>query len=72
MAPGCFQVSFTVSVKHSGLEATASIPQSTNPDLVDWGGPGDPINPMNWPLRKKVAITITVALLAILTYEAAS
>ncbi|KAJ6184462.1 hypothetical protein N7519_005763 [Penicillium mononematosum] len=47
----------------------ASIPQSTNPDLVDWEGPDDPMNPMNWPLRKKVAITITVALLTILTYE---
>ncbi|CDM28201.1 hypothetical protein DTO013E5_3888 [Penicillium roqueforti] len=55
-----------------GNTTLASIPQSTNPDVVDWEGLDDPLNPMNWPLRKKVAITITVALLTILTYETAS
>lgn len=51
----------------------APTPQSNvNPDVVDWEGPDDPMNPMNWALRKKVVITATVALLTILTYETAS
>ncbi|OQE09449.1 hypothetical protein PENVUL_c006G09303 [Penicillium vulpinum] len=53
--------------------SVAPTPQPiANPDVVDWEGPDDPMNPMNWSLRKKVAITITVALLTILTYETAS
>ncbi|KAA8644048.1 hypothetical protein EYZ11_004481 [Aspergillus tanneri] len=41
--------------------------QSTPEDVVDWDGPNDPMNPMNWSLRKKVAATTTVSLLTVLT-----
>lgn len=31
-------------------------------DLVDWDSPKDPANPRNWPLRKKVIVTLQLGL----------
>jgi hypothetical protein len=28
------------------------------PDLIEFDGPEDPYNPLNWPLRKKVIVTM--------------
>lgn len=44
-------------------------PLLRDPDVVDWEGPDDPMNPMNWPFEKKVAATTTIALITILTYD---
>lgn len=35
-----------------------------DPNIVDWDGPDDPENPMNWPEKKK---WLNVAVLSILT-----
>lgn len=40
-----------------------------DPNVVDWESPDDPMNPMNWPFKKKVAATTTIALVTILTYD---
>ena len=34
--------------------------EQKNPDLVEWDGPGDPENPMNWKPAKKWIITLTL------------
>lgn len=33
-----------------------------DPNLVVWDGPNDPGNPMNWPMRKKLMVTISLGL----------
>jgi hypothetical protein len=39
-----------------------------DPNIVDWDGPDDPMNAMNWPLRKKLNITMTISFITLLTY----
>ena len=36
-----------------------------NPDLVEWDGPDDPENPMNWPLKKKWTVTMLLSLMTL-------
>ncbi|KAI9695316.1 MAG: hypothetical protein M1820_008723 [Bogoriella megaspora] len=40
---------------------------SKDPDIVDWEGPEDPENPMNWPTSKKVAAIGIVSLITMLS-----
>ena len=35
-------------------------------NIVDWDGPNDAANPMNWPGRKRWAHIITVAILGLI------
>ena len=37
-------------------------------NLVDWDGPDDPQNPLNWSRNKKIASAGMVSLITILTY----
>lgn len=39
-----------------------------DPNVVDWDGPDDALNPLNWPSRKRWAHVVMVALLALVTY----
>jgi len=39
--------------------------EEKDPNLVDWNGPTDPENPMNWPVSKKWTVTITFAFMTI-------
>lgn len=41
-------------------------------NLVTWNGPDDPGNPMNWPLSKKLAATITYSFLTFVITFASS
>ncbi|KAJ5658213.1 MFS transporter cpaT [Penicillium longicatenatum] len=38
-----------------------------DPNIVDWDGPDDPENPLNWTKRKKVNATVSIALITLLT-----
>ena len=38
-----------------------------DPNLVDWDGPDDPANPMNWPSAKKVTAIGIVSLITMLS-----
>ncbi|KAL1966058.1 hypothetical protein VTN77DRAFT_4806 [Rasamsonia byssochlamydoides] len=38
-----------------------------DPNIVDWDGPDDPMNPMNWPFRKKFIATATISIITLLT-----
>lgn len=50
---------------HSGNQEKAVVEETEqDPNIVDWDGPDDPENPMNWPEKKK---WLNVAVLSILT-----
>ena len=36
-----------------------------DPSIVDWDGPNDPENPLNWPTAKKLA---TLSMVSIITF----
>ncbi|RMD39803.1 hypothetical protein DV735_g5322, partial [Chaetothyriales sp. CBS 134920] len=52
-----------------GKEEIVSFTQQdvVDPNIVDWEGPLDPENPMNWSNRKKYANVLMVAILSLLT-----
>lgn len=37
-------------------------------NLVDWDGPDDPQNPLNWSRNKKIGSAAVVSLITVLTY----
>ncbi|EEP79681.1 predicted protein [Uncinocarpus reesii 1704] len=39
-----------------------------DPNIVDWDGPDDPQNPLNWTLRKKATIVSSIAVITFITY----
>jgi MFS family permease len=43
-----------------------------DPNLVDWDGPDDPKNPMNWTLQRKLIITSCISIITLLTYVVAT
>jgi hypothetical protein len=45
---------------------------SNDPNIVDWDGPDDPTNPLNWPTKKKSIIVATISFITFLTYESTS
>ncbi|KAE8451640.1 hypothetical protein EG329_003097 [Mollisiaceae sp. DMI_Dod_QoI] len=46
------------------LEAKVESPpeKTRDPNIVDFSGPSDPMNPLNWPFRKKVITTLLYGL----------
>lgn len=40
-------------------------PEEADTKIVDWDGPDDPANPLNWPSRKRWAHIIMVSLLGL-------
>ena len=38
-----------------------------DPNIVDWEGPNDPENPMNWPTSKKVTAIGVISLITLLS-----
>ncbi|KAJ5682167.1 MFS transporter cpaT [Penicillium macrosclerotiorum] len=38
-----------------------------DPNVVDWDGPDDPENPLNWSAKRKMTATISIALITLLT-----
>lgn len=49
-----------------GLSAPAPAgPMPRDPMIVDWDGPDDPENPLNWPLPKKAA---TIGVVSAITF----
>lgn len=39
-----------------------------DPNIVDWDGPDDPANPMNWSSKRKIIIVAIVSGLTFVTY----
>ncbi|KAK0346899.1 hypothetical protein LTR91_021349 [Friedmanniomyces endolithicus] len=45
-------------------------PPEKDPDLVEFDGPQDPGNPLNWPVRKRIAITLSMGMMTfVVTFE---
>lgn len=42
---------------------------SRDPNIVDWDGPNDPENPLNWTKKQKISATVSIALITFLTLE---
>jgi hypothetical protein len=40
-----------------------------DPNIVNWDGPDDPENPLNWTPKRKLGATMSIALITLLTYE---
>ena len=54
--------------KQSGCDdrrSDTNIPK--DPNVVDWDGPDDAENPMNWPLAKKITAIGVVSLITLLS-----
>ncbi|KAH8901374.1 MFS general substrate transporter [Thozetella sp. PMI_491] len=69
----CRQVSCRGDLEKQPVEdnapsnAAAEGPSERKLNVIDWDGPADPENPMNWPLRKKIASISIVSVLAFLS-----
>jgi hypothetical protein len=61
-------------VRQTDLESgtdTATLKEEQDdrdPDVVDWDGPNDPANPMNWPDSKKWFNIAILSILTLITY----
>jgi len=55
-----------ISIDDKGFEPEDE-KASENPDIIDWDGPDDPANPMNWPFSKKFAAIGTVSFITLLS-----
>lgn len=57
----------TTDIEKQDFEQAVEEPR--DPNIVDWDGPDDPENPLNWTTKKKVSATISIALITLLTYD---
>ncbi|KAJ9420111.1 major facilitator superfamily transporter [Fusarium oxysporum] len=63
--------SYTGSAAKKDEESPATkedVAQPEDPNAVDWDGPDDPNNPMNWPARKKWTCIGALSVMTLLTY----
>lgn len=44
-------------------QASAPAPDEKDPSLIEFTGPNDPLNPKNWPTRRRIAITVSMGLM---------
>lgn len=54
-----------MSLTPSSIALEAALP-SDDDNIVDWDGPNDAANPINWPSRKRWAHIILVAILGLI------
>jgi hypothetical protein len=59
-------VSYNQDIERKSGEAMQEI-KTKDPNVVDWDGPDDPANPMNWSSKKKVAAIGIVSLITMLS-----
>ena len=46
--------------------------EARDPNIVDWDGPDDPANPLNWPAKKKWSIIAALGAVTLITPLASS
>jgi len=49
------------------LSSNAAADAEQDPNIVDWDGPDDPKNPLNWPSRKKWGIVWSIGAVTLIT-----
>ena len=57
----------TTDIEKHDIEQVVDGPR--DPNIVDWDGPDDPENPLNWTKKRKVSATVSIALITLLTYD---
>ena len=57
----------TVSSRTTIQEETSGVPDSQDPNIVDWDGPDDPLNPMNWAASRRWGMIAVVSAITFLT-----
>jgi multidrug resistance protein len=55
----------TTDIEKHDIEQVVDGPR--DPNIVDWDGPDDPENPLNWTKKRKVSATVSIALITLLT-----
>jgi hypothetical protein len=65
--PTLSQVSGIWNAGASGRDPTNYHKTLAKLELINWDGPDDPANPMNWPVRKRAGIVSVLAVLTLLT-----
>jgi hypothetical protein len=50
------------------LEGDPTTEAERDPDIVDWDGPDDPENPLNWPARRKWTLIFILAMVTLVTW----
>ncbi|KAF9516079.1 hypothetical protein BS47DRAFT_1341426 [Hydnum rufescens UP504] len=58
----------TVVSKEAHLSQANVIDNAVDPNLVDWDGPDDPDNPMNWSFKKRLTVHFALCLLTVSVY----
>lgn len=52
---------------HEDQDVAVTVRQTTDPNVIDWDGPDDPENPLNWPSRKKWTNIYLLSAITLLT-----
>jgi hypothetical protein len=52
---------------HEDKDAAAAVAQPADPDIVDWDGPDDKENPLNWPAKWKWTNIALLSMITLLT-----
>lgn len=55
----------SLEIDNSKLEPSGQ--ESTDPNIVNWDGPDDPANPMNWSSKEKITAIGIVSLITLLS-----
>jgi len=53
--------------ENSDSDTTGQEKQPTDPNIVDWDGPEDPANPMNWSSVRKIGAIAMVSTITMLS-----
>ena len=59
--------SHSTHMDEATLSSDAPADAEQDPDIVDWDGPDDPKNPLNWPSRKKWSIIASIGGITLIT-----
>jgi hypothetical protein len=57
---------------HTDERDDAPVRETQDPNIVDWDGPDDPANPLNWPAKKKWSIIAALGAVTFITPLASS
>jgi len=60
-------ISYNEDMERQGIRDSTEKIGTKDPSIVDWDGPDDPANPMNWSSSKKVTAIGIISLITMLS-----
>ena len=63
------KISDTESGQHHTHDSQVGVKDIKDPNLVDWDGPDDPENPMNWPRSSRMLHVVLVSMFTLYAYD---